>query len=215
MITPNADELVANGMTCAAALRRLHSLLRLCSRGGFSPSRPLLGHVRRRFTALYLGEAAKRRGAKQPCQKRWSACRLQLRSRPIRCQSEPALLRCAQARPLLPVLVLRAHALLDHDRPPPLPRQVRTAKPPPLRVSELNLDPGSPFWNLTPVFAAQPSHPERLRCRPERAERDDRHAPQDEARRLRHSHGREGPHQPTSLKVSSRPKNAATKKSSA
>ena len=37
MITPNADELVANGMTCAAALRRLHSLLRLCSRGGFSP----------------------------------------------------------------------------------------------------------------------------------------------------------------------------------
>ena len=37
MITPNADELVADGMTCAAALRRLHSLLRLCSRGGFSP----------------------------------------------------------------------------------------------------------------------------------------------------------------------------------
>ena len=58
-------------------------------------ARPLLGHVRRRFTALYLGEAAKRRGAKQPCQKRWSACRLQLlqlRSRPIGCQSEPALL---------------------------------------------------------------------------------------------------------------------------
>ena len=93
MITPNADELVASGMTCAAALRRLHSLLRLCSRGGFSPPGRFSATFRRRFTALYLD--AKRRGAKQPCQKRWSACRLQLlqlRSRPIGCQSEPALL---------------------------------------------------------------------------------------------------------------------------